>query len=1376
MSSKRGIVLILVLGVLVLLTLLAVSFVSVQSIESRVTRNYTDHVRAKLVAQSGVEMAVQGLSQAASIGWHSSWTGPGPADAAWKYFGDEPDESREYALQSSPAESAKLRVPLERARNPSFAVELDSNPSDADPTPRSLRVDGVSIGLSGVVGGTYLRHGDVYSLKVLDCQSQINVNDGAKWGNRHSVSQNLRRLLNVLGGLPEVAVAWLGNRILDARPPMGYAGKMELRRAIGDDAAFARVVDFLTVHSFGNPHVVNPVPLSEAEYRPDVYPVHPANPNLPGDGYFRPSDAGGRPIFRYGHGRDVWGTPIDRPARPWPLLFWGSRNPTPDELRYSRPASFYNAVWTRDALNPQWIETVERSPVNVNHAARPVLIALVSDLQGFFEMAARRPAPATIYYPWMYHAYDYSPEGGDLTDLVKRGSETGFLYRTVPFASPGATVGADALSASTVVEEILACRSRKPSPNIPSCDYASSPVGGPFRSFEHLHRFVDHLLEAGIIVDRRPIFRDFMPVIDRSIDRTVFDANQWAWRLADVTLVDSPAQRRLASQAAADVLKANFNPNLHLNELNPDRNMRLEVDKTDLIVHSTEFCFVPMGRFEVASIGRILRNPALARGTTPAAELDAFTAAETETVSTCRIEAVVELYAPVHETAQAQFYRGEFGERRTAVPTNNNRSTESGPEPDNGAPPMECEYDGYVALPTIGGCFDDPSWSKTRGELRTGYPQGGLYANAVPTPSGTRSEGYGADAHSHFTYDHCAHFHAGGPDRCKPIGRWPNLVERASLNLPDKTETAPGPYSPVDSAGRHRLARSFALPTRGGNTRTAGPAAYAFSPSDLRLDGAYAEMGSAFGYDISSQPFSTSLVAAFWIKVNWRPETAGKIRAWLSLSNTNEFFRLPVTARDYSGFGWPPQYEYLELFPRPLPFGVYFLPGCDPSAEDGFRTSYGTTGRVCSLIWAMAVDEASLDYGSYAGGIGLISPTLNHEFEPRYSSAAREDFDRFTGQADGGSNHLRAHEWVHVAVAAGAGGGNHRHGGSSSERTALSYTWVPKRLSMFLNGRELPNTDQLTVHQRHDIWSTLDFSMQGKSIRLGGEYTEFGAQQWATRRITQPGTLQYCDDENHGVWSILSGCRAETHGTYRQYYADATIDEFYYWRDNPAALGSAVSIFRRGRYYRPLDSSPNRADGDGVFTSQAIVVPRARALPAGDSIAPPPRDSGDTAAAPAPPPAEALYLKGIAWTAMAEDVEPIQDSSGVRRLRPVVRDYRNLPLGGPPLIMSPDPGPDANGFSYETVAQIFVVVEGPSGKRVYGPYHNEGFSGIRDPGSGDPARLDPADVVRYVVKLRPGSSAGINTLLLATPVLEDVTLFFERGHARYVSFAEERAP
>lgn len=59
-----------------------------------------------------------------------------------------------------------------------------------------------------------------------------------------------------------------------------------------------------------------------------------------------------------------------------------------------------------------------------------------------------------------------------------------------------------------------------------------------------------------------------------------------------------------ARQAKRDLLKANFNPNSDLNKFNPDRSLARRVDKSDLMVYSTEFNLHPRGGWTITATGR----------------------------------------------------------------------------------------------------------------------------------------------------------------------------------------------------------------------------------------------------------------------------------------------------------------------------------------------------------------------------------------------------------------------------------------------------------------------------------------------------------------------------------------------------------------------------------------------------------------------------------------------------------------------------------------------------------------------------------------------------------------------------------------------------
>ncbi len=1069
-TRRRGVALLVVMGVLALLALLATSFATLARVERATSRNHLDQVRARLLAQSGVEEALARLSQIAS--------GPGFIDdRSWR--GGEA---------------------------PSFALK------------GAVAVRGRRIGLSGAhLSGTYALHGDFYTLRVTDANSRINVNDGLAWGSDHSVSRNLRRLLNVLGMQPTVAVPALGDRLIAARPRGGYLHQADLLRALGfDRAAYARVRDLLTVASWSDPQVANPVPLSDSSLH--HYPVS----------FWRPDG-----IYRYGHQKDARGRRIDAPLLPF-------------DFAHGSPG--HHAVWGRDSLHPQWIEIVARSPVNVNAARREVLVALLVDLEGFFLVERRRPVPGG--YAWASVRYSYDPSGDE-------GDECGFLYRTLPIAGPGGRNG-QGVSAEAIADEILAGREGRVSPAIPDLDYGRAPFGGPFRSWGQFNRFVDHLVRGGVIADRRAdLFRDLGPAGTRAA---------------------SPIQLRVASQAIADVLKANFNPNLHLNEANPNRNLFAHVDKTDLLVHSTELCFTPMGVFEIESEGRVVR---------PRDGDDALAAAENDLVAAHRVVTAVRLFDALRETAQAEFYAGEISDRKGPIETNNNRSLETGPEPDNGPAPSENRYEGYLQLATYGGNLFSPGAHKPPNALWATLPDPSLFPGAGTSgePGGPH---LGSSIHAHFQLDHAAHSHANRspftrPPRFDgfllPQGAWTTVFGGRcciNRNFEDRTETLAPPYGPVDGGragmpGRYRIARSFSL-------LEGVPEAFEAAPGDLRLDGAYVERHSAFGYWLEenvSWNFNEG-TAAFWIKPGFFPEMTGKSRTFLSASR---------------------YHAHAPESMNPSPFALFFIPG---GGADLSHPSY-SGGAGGFLPGALAFGFGFSSPHGYSWEMGgppaashafAFTPTLNHE------GHGPDNGDPRVGD-DGRFNHLRAHEWTHLAV---------------TWSNPIGRLPTADTARIYVNGRLLPNTvgmPHLYAGPRGEgqpFEKTPRWHLHSLQTLLPGA----AKPKWCVNAIRLGGEPSDLFDGVSGIGPFP-----------RNFSADATFDEFYLWLDrstrSSGGLAGARLLASRGRYYRPDDGDPE----DALFTSRAIRLP------------------GPPARGP-----ERKRLIAVSWTELAEEEEGVMFDYG----------------------------------------------------------------------------------------------------------------------------------
>jgi hypothetical protein len=1153
-ATRRGMALILVLGVLAVLALLATAFATLSGAERRVSRNYLDAVRARLAAESGIEAAVALLRQRTLRG--TLWT-----ETSW---------------------------------------------SVADG--RAIRVDGAELRDAGfLAAGSYGRDGDFYRVRIADAQSRLNVNDGAPGGPDHSVSRNLRRILNVLGAQPTVNVPDLGDKILRFRPSTGYASVFDLVDALGRDReAFERVRPFVTARAWSDPDVCNPVPLSSETAR--LYPVD----------FPRPSEGGG-PLFRFGHQKNFRGEPIAAP-----LLFFDPGNADPS----------HNLVWGRDSLNPRWIEIVRRSPVNVNTAPREVLMALVTDLEGFLLVERRRDllpsgrgaassspcgSPGSAY-SWTALRYRY--EGDD-------GGDCGALYRTLPFTGPGGRSRAG-VPAAALVDEILACRERRPSPGVAGLDYAAVPFGGPFGSWAQFHRFVDALVERDLLADRRA---DQFWDLDREGRR----------------VPGSPQQLRAASQAIGDVLKANFNPNLHLNELNPNRSLFMHVDKTDLLVHSTEFCFSSMGIFEIESEGRIVRP------------LDGE---DHETVAASTMAATVRLFDARRETSQAQFYRGDCSARRSGPETNNNRGVETGPEPDNGRAPSEAAYEGYLQLSTVGSNFAKAE-TKPRDELWTTLSDASFYPGATPmAPGGAH---LGSVIHAHFQLDHAAHHHASRNGMTSPPfwdgfrlpqGAWQTVFGRRGTlhrNWGDRTETLPSPYSPTDAtrAGdgeRFRLAGAF---------RGRPPEASASAPGDLRVDGAYVERDAAFGYWIDenvSFNFNEG-TAAFWIKPAFAPEQTGKRRTLLSVSRYH-------AAR--------------PEFMNPSPFGLFFVPprGGDEPATPSYAS--GLAGfRPSSLAFGFGLSSAT-GYNWEMGGAAAADPAGDHAFT--FTPTLNRE----------GQGPLRAHEWTHVAVSWDNPRGRLPDADTVkilvNGRVPEGSVGIPHLFAQ--PGQPFRNTPWWTVQSLQALFPGASRAGWVKNtIRIGGEPSKY---------LDLPG------DEG-----LFPG----------NFTADATFDEFYLWTDrggwyNGGAWG-VQQLWNRGRYYRPDDGDAD----DARFTSG-------------------PLDLGSFDSRTSPLEKQVL---GLSWTEFAEDYE-----RGGTAMTPKAYDWST----SPPAELHPG----------DSAVELGIVLDGAA----FGSCRNPVFSAVRTT-SGRPPSIRAGGSLRYTAKFRTGRSGRGAPLLLSSPLLDDVTLFFDDG-------------
>jgi hypothetical protein len=866
---NRGFAIMLVLMMLFLLFMLGVAFFFSAWTHAFMARNYLNMRRACVVAEGGVHHAIGAII--GDFVW-ASHAQNREVNYRWKY--------------GNPG------IPVEYALAPSYAM------------PQTLTILGKEVGLSGVMdpgGGAYGINSDIFHLKVNECSAQLYVNEGLGHPYNTAVMKRiLNRLEEQLFDL-DYGTGSLGKVIMQNRPSSGYRSKAQLREKLGKDL-YDRFKDFLCVHTWSDPKVANPVPLSEdaiSAYHPELLKTRPIDKQT------------GKRICRYGRGKTYLGKPNPEQR----MLFYGYETDSASTTELA-PASIYGL----DELNPCWIEITHRAPVNINTAPREILVALLCDLEGFYLLEQLRCMPSSFdnKVGWCFNRHEWYYTSSD--DYAT--GELGILLRaSVPEEM-----------ARQIAVEIIQRRKDL-----------------PFRTWQDFNNFIDSLVAKGVIQDTRP--------------------DEFFHIYKDNYIIDTPLWRQYASQAIADTIKANFNPNLHLNELNPDSNLWQWVDKTDLIKNSTEFCFLPTGYFEIESVGQILRaewEPGRFHISPYLLIMKDSFEYNNQIMGQRRLKVEVKLWDIYRDTTQSDFYKGSFSPNRAQqYVTQHSQGCISMPEPDNGPAPLENNWEGYISLSPMGGT----GLTKEKGKVcstpiadHTADAMHNLYSNL----------------HAHFEFDFRLHSAKAG---CyyEPMTRERIEKDVDYWNSKDPTEehqVFSSPYCLVYDPARYRLCRGY-------RWKMGLPEMPKFASSDLRADGFYGERQACLPYYSEGgnfDPYKNTL--SYWIKPGFVPELSGKVRIFASAGVRNYFLWdrwYNLHLKEHRG----PMPDTDETLP--IVFQPFGLPPVGIATPDtklfGGHWVLGQWPKGVIGLWHPG-------FAKYY--MGTISPTI----------AGRE---------------LRAHRWIHIA-------------------------------------------------------------------------------------------------------------------------------------------------------------------------------------------------------------------------------------------------------------------------------------------------------------------------------------------------------------------------
>jgi hypothetical protein len=320
----------------------------------------------------------------------------------------------------------------------------------------------------------------------------------------------------------------------------------------------------------------------------------------------------------------------------------------------------------------------------------------------------------------------------------------------------------------------------------------------------------------------------------------------------------------------------------------------------------------------------------------------------------------------------------------------------------------------------------------------------------------------------------------------------------------------------------------------------------------------------------------------------------------------------------------------------------------------------------------------------------------------------------------GQPNILKGHCWIHTAV-----------------EFQLNGQWDPTNLwssKMFVNGNPgLVGSTALTDKVPY-TFSTMTTWAAGLNIldswdkHSGGDSNQL--RLGATSKIAKA--------------AIQTGNAGGVAGAYKgNYSGDHTIDEFYAW-DLPND-SNVTTLWVQGRYYKPLGSQGGTANsGEGLFTSQPITFitanPRTGAPPS--NVPTPGGSSGAPSSVPVIPPQ--IRILGLSWTWYGDDLDPV---TGLQTLYDHQGTYGTQ--------------------SANVMPQVLCGIIDTN--QTYGPFSNDGFSTVQAPDGTIPVIQDPKNVKYFIQFALPQATA--TTILLSTPVLDDITLYFDDSRTHLLAYA-----
>ncbi|MDI6732650.1 MAG: hypothetical protein QME51_06910 [Planctomycetota bacterium] len=630
MNNEGKVFVATVLVISTIILLLGITMDTYKRIKVELMHCHLDNIRAKMLAQQGMETAINKLRDldfTALVDLKAEKEG-----GSWYYYGEDLDKNNLLNKGEDINNNKVLDIEtclLNSALRPSFAL------TDTGDNPLSIYLqDGRKMGYSGELSQTYEGGKDIYILKVIDSNSQININSDDKGS-----QQLLNNLGYILGISAEIPGGQLGNYLFEKRsilPVSRLAGQA------------------------GQP----PCP-PEADSRPEGLrdSGQGSRKKTASDRFkvkeellnFLPQNV----YNKLKHYVTLYGQPDGSVIKPSPR-----RVP---ERTSSLPSLQKGIdIFSWKEMTPVTLTLETRYPININTASKPVLMAVLANLEGVYLHQSGNTVNIRMG----------NEINNPLPKISKEHLSIGKL-KTIDLKIPE-----NKNLIETITERIIEERNRS-----------------PFLDWQRFHNFCDALVEEGVFGDI------------------------------------STAEGYETSQARADLIKANANPNTLLNKFNPDRIVYRSLDKSDLITYTTEFCFTSRGYFEIESLGVVLKSLAGQSG-------QLFSANTLSIEASYLTRGVVQVYAIYTETSQEDFSRGNITPAGAGM---------SYPESDINPESRRDYVDGLIGLATV---QNNRSGNNVTfkchfnlNEKHSGYVRGSVFDGGMLYPDGVYSDATGCPSY-----------------------------------------------------------------------------------------------------------------------------------------------------------------------------------------------------------------------------------------------------------------------------------------------------------------------------------------------------------------------------------------------------------------------------------------------------------------------------------------------------------------------------------------------------------------------------------------------------------------------------------------------------